>query len=117
MLEVIDVDDPVEVGKDTTYIITVTNQGSDHSRNVRVTCALEAGMEYVSSSGPTTGTLGAEGKVVAFEPLPSLAPKAKASWKVGVRALSEGDVRFKVGMTDDRLERPVEETEATHFYE
>ncbi|MCF6150047.1 MAG: DUF11 domain-containing protein [Candidatus Kuenenia sp.] len=117
LLEVIDVEDPVEVGKNVTYIITVTNQGSEHSKNVRITCTLEPTMGYVSSSGPTAGTLGGEGKVVTFSPLPSLAPKAQASWKVVVNAAEAGDVRFKVDMTDDRLERPVEETEATHFYE
>lgn len=116
LLEVVDVHDPIEIGADETYIVTVTNQGSSHSKNIKVSCTLEDAMEYVSSSGVTGGSLSGDGKVISFAPLPSLAPKAKATWKVVVKAINEGDVRFKVSMQDDRLDRPVEETEATTFY-
>ena len=114
LLEVIDVTDPIEIGDNETYEIAVTNQGSDYSTNIRITCTLEDTMQYVSSSGPTKGTLDA--KTVTFDPLASLAPKAKTTWKVVVKALSAGDVRFKVEMIEDCLKRPVEETEATNFY-
>lgn len=114
LLEVIDVQDPIEVGGNETYEITVTNQGSDYSTNIKITCTLEDTMQYVSSSGPTKGT--SDGKTVIFNPLASLAPKAKTTWKVVVKALSDGDVRFKVEMIEDCLKRPVEETEATNFY-
>ena len=58
-----------------------------------------------------------EGRMVKFFPLSSLAPKAKAAWRVVVRAVSPGDVRFKVVLNVDQLTRPVEETEATNLYE
>jgi hypothetical protein len=74
-------------------------------------------MQYVTSEGPTTGSVSADGMTVTFDPLPTLASKAKAIWKVKVKAMKEGDVRFKVIMTEDCLGRPVEETEATHFYD
>ena len=51
-----------------------------------------------------------------FSPLASLAPKAKAEWRVVVRAADEGDVRFAVEMTSDELTSPVRETEATNLY-
>ncbi|MDR4508097.1 MAG: DUF11 domain-containing protein [Candidatus Brocadiaceae bacterium] len=115
LLEVIDIEDPIPIGENVTYVITVTNQGSEASANVKINCLLEEGMQYVSSSGPTSGT--ADAKAVTFAPLPSLAPKAKATWKVVIKATAKGDVRFKVTMTDDRLDRPVQETEATYLYE
>ncbi|MDR4508098.1 MAG: DUF11 domain-containing protein [Candidatus Brocadiaceae bacterium] len=115
LLEVIDVEDPIAIGANETYVITVTNQGSETSTNIRISCTLEEGMEYISSSGPTSGST--VGKSVNFLPLTNLAPKAEASWKVVVKAIKKGDVRFKVTMIDDRLDRPVEETEATYFYE
>lgn len=114
LLEVIDTLDPTEVGEAETYVITVTNQGSDVSTNIKITCLLEDSMQYVSSSGPTTGVL--DGKTLNFSPLASLAPKAKVSWKVVIKAISSGDARFKVNMIEDCLARPVEETEATNFY-
>jgi hypothetical protein len=76
---------------------------------------LEDTMSYISSSGATNGTL--DGSTVTFAKLPSLAPKAKTSWKVVVKAAKAGDVRFKVSMNSDQLTRDVEETEATNFYE
>ena len=57
------------------------------------------------------------GNTVTFQPLPSLAPKAKATWRVTVKALKAGDVRFTAVMNTDQLTRPVQETEATHLYE
>ena len=70
---------------------------------------------YISSSGATSGTL--QDNKVSFAALRRLAPKAKATWRVVVRAVKPGDVRFKVAMNTDQIERPVEETEATHLYE
>jgi uncharacterized repeat protein (TIGR01451 family) len=115
LLEVGDVDDPVQVNGRTTYVITVTNQGSAASTNIRITCTLEDSERYVSSSGPTAGTL--EGNAVNFASLATLGPRSKATWNVVVTAVKAGDIRFKVTMNTDQLTRPVEETEATHLYE
>lgn len=114
-LEVVDVDDPVKVGTRTTYVIGVTNQGSAAATNIRIACILEDNVQYVSSAGATAGS--AEGRMVNFFPLSSLAPKDKAAWRVVVVAVKPGDVRFKVVMNADQLTRSVEETEATHLYE
>ena len=115
LLEVIDLVDPVEVGSQTTYVITATNQGSKPGTDIRIVCTLEDAQQYVGSSGATTGTL--QGNKIEFTPLQSLAEKAKATWRVVVRAVEPKDVRFKVTMHTGEFERPVEETEATHLYE
>ena len=114
-LEVVDVDDPVKIGARTTYVISVTNQGSAAATNIRIACILEDNVQYVSSAGATAAS--AEERRVNFFPLSSLAPKARAAWRVVVRAVNPGDVRFKVVMNVDQLTRPVEETESTHLYE
>lgn len=115
LLEVIDVEDPIEVGDNETYVITVTNQGSMADTNIRIVATLEANQQHVSNSGATRGTV--RGAQIVFEPLASLAPKAKATWRVVVRNVKAGDVRFKIAMDTDQLTRPVEETEATNVYE
>lgn len=115
LLEVIDVHDPIEIGKTETYVITATNQGTAVGTNIKIECILESNMSYASSEGPTRATV--TGSKITFAPLPKLAPKAKATWKLNVKALSEGDVRFKVIMNTDQTGRPVEETESTHLYE
>ncbi len=114
-LEVVDIVDPVRIGTRTTYVISVTNQGSAAATNVRIACILENNVQYVSSAGATAGSI--EGQIVKFFPLSSLEPKAKAAWRVVVAAVEPGDVRFKVVLNVDQLTRPVEETESTHLYE
>jgi uncharacterized repeat protein (TIGR01451 family) len=114
-LEVVDVEDPVRVGSQTTYIISVTNQGSAAATNIRITCLLENNVQYVSSAGATSGSK--DGQMVKFLPLSSLEPKARAAWRVVVSAVKPGDVRFKAVLNADQLTRPVEESEATHIYE
>jgi len=115
LLEVIDVTDPVAVGDTTVYVVTVTNQGSAVGTNTKVAVELESEQEFVSTGGATQGKH-EDGKIV-FDALPELAPGAKASWQITVRAADAGDVRIKVNMTSDQIGRPVVETEATNFYE
>lgn len=115
LLEVVDVSDPIAVGQNETYVITVTNQGTAADTNIRVTATLEDTMEFVSAAGATNGAL--DGDKVVFEPLQSLAPKAKATWRVVVKALEPADARFMVLMNSSQLGRDVGETEATNFYE
>ncbi len=114
LLEVIDIEDPVLVGEETTYVLTVTNQGSATDTNIRLTCELE-GQQFVSGSGATAGT--ASGNTVTFAPLPSLAPGARAEWRMRVRAMEARSIRLAVTMISDQLTRPVNETEATNQYE
>lgn len=114
LLECVDLVDPVEVGSETTYVITVTNQGSLTGTNIALTVTLEDAAEYVSAAGPTTATV--SGKTIKLAPLAKLAPKERQSWQIKVKALSAKDVRFGVSMTSDQIDRPVQETESTNFY-
>ena len=114
LLEVIDIKDPVSVGDSGTYIITATNQGSAPGTNIVISCTLEDSQSFISASGPTRESV--TGDTITFGPLPSLAPKQKASWKVTVKALKADDVRFRVKMVTDQLRRSVDETEATNQY-
>ncbi|MFO0973920.1 MAG: hypothetical protein U1A27_10850 [Phycisphaerae bacterium] len=114
LLEVIDVEDPIEVGSQVTYEIVVTNQGSSTGTHIVIECTLPEKEEFVSATGPTR--FATSGRTIRFEPLASLAPKARATYKVVVRGLSQGDVRFHTTMTSDQIQTPVEETESTNIY-
>jgi len=115
LLETIDVEDPIEVGANETYVITITNQGSAVGTGIRLVCTLASQQSYVSATGPTEAS--AEQQTVSFSPLASLAPKAKATYRVVVKGVSAGDVRFRVSLTSDQIREPVEETESTNIYE
>jgi uncharacterized repeat protein (TIGR01451 family) len=114
LLQTRDDPDPIEIGQNVTYTVSITNQGSAVDTNIRMNCILENGMEYVSSTGPTKGTL--SGSTISFEPISSLAPKDKAVWNIVIKATAAGDMRFKTTLTSDQMSRPAEKTEPTTFY-
>lgn len=114
LLETIDVNDPIEVGSEEIYTVTVTNQGTADDHNIRIVCTLPPEMEFVSAEGPTRFTV--EDKTVTFEPIPALAPKARAVFRVVTRGTAPADVRFRAVMTSDMLTSPVVNTESTHIY-
>lgn len=114
LLEVVDIEDPIEVGTDVTYEIKVTNQGSAVGTNIVIACELPSQQRLVSADGPTASS--SSGQQVVFAPLPSLAPRAVATYRVRASGIEAGDLRFKVNMTSDQLTEPVTETESTHVY-
>jgi uncharacterized repeat protein (TIGR01451 family) len=118
LLEVVDIEDPIEVGSNETYVITVTNQGSAPDTDIRIAFMLEDTMEFVSGTGASAiqGVAAAGTRNFEFAPLPSLAPGADAVWRVVVKGVAPGDARFTVTMNTDQLGRNVQETEATNFY-
>jgi hypothetical protein len=110
----VDLSDPIEVGSEQIYEITVLNQGSADDTGIRLRCFLEESQRFVSGTGSTP--VQAEDRTITAEPLAVLAPKATASWRIVVNALAAGDVRFSTELTSDQLQRPVQETEATRQY-
>jgi uncharacterized repeat protein (TIGR01451 family) len=115
LLEVVDSPDPIEVGSTTTYTVIVTNQGSAAETNVTVAAAMPEEMELVVAKGPTS--VAQTGRVLRATPVPTLAPGDKAIYTFQVKALRSSDARFAVQMTADQLSSPVNETEATRFYD
>jgi uncharacterized repeat protein (TIGR01451 family) len=114
LLETADLDDPIEVGKEVVYEIKVTNQGSAPGTNLKVVCNLPDSEEFVSSSGPTQARL--QERAVTMDTLSVLAPKALAVWRVTVKALKPDDARFKVLISSDQFQLPIQKDEATHLY-
>lgn len=114
LLEAVDEPDPIEVGGQVTYNITVTNQGSATGTNIVIECTLPNEQDFVTATGPTQAT--AIGKSVRFASLATLSAKATATYRVTVRGNAVGDVRFRVSLKSDQIESPVEETESTHIY-
>lgn len=117
LLEVIDVEDPVEVGQNLTYVITATNQGSEVGTNIVIAVDIQPEAEFVSASSQFGLTASQSGATVTFAPLPRLEPRAKAEYRVIVKGTQAGDTRFTTRMTLDQLQGPpVMETESTKFY-
>lgn len=114
LLEVVDLDDPIEVGAQVTYEIVVTNQGSSDGTNIEVQCTLPPEERFVSATGPSRAR--ADGQLVTFDRVPVLRPKAKLTYHVIVTGIQAGDLRFGVSLKSDQTDTPVTETESTHAY-
>jgi len=114
LMEVVDTIDPVEVGTETTFIVTITNQGSADDDNIKVVLTLPDGLAFVSGTGPSAVT--ANGKTVTMAEVNDLFPQQKAVWQVRVKATAPGDVRTKWSMTSKQFAAPVEETESTNLF-
>ncbi len=112
--EVVDVEDPVEVGGDTAYEIRVLNQGTKVASNIVVTAMLPPDLKPLSTDGPTHGRI--QGNQVVFEPLPRLVPKADTTYTVHARGVEPGDQRVQVQIQSDDLRRPVTKEESTTVY-
>ena len=114
LVEVVDLEDPIEVGKAVTYVITVTNQGNQTGTGIRVVCNVPESQEFVFGSGTTA--VQAQGRTVTMSTLPSLDGKAVATWRVMTKALRADDSRFKVEFTTDQFEKPIRREESTRLY-
>jgi uncharacterized repeat protein (TIGR01451 family) len=106
--------DPVEVGGETTYEITVANQGSKASSNLQLSIFLPAELKPLAAEGPTRFTI-ESGKVV-FEALPRLDPKSVAAFRVRAQGIRAGDLRVRCQLMTDEMQRPVVKEESTRVY-
>lgn len=114
MFEVTDVEDPIEVGRETTYEIRVVNQGSKAATNVQVAASIPPGMKVVSANGETRHVVESGG--VLFEPLAQLAPKAESIYRVQVQGVRPGDQRVTVEVNTDDMSQPVRKEESTRVF-
>ncbi|MHC4940778.1 MAG: hypothetical protein ACYTHK_17695 [Planctomycetota bacterium] len=114
-IEVKDEVDPLQTGSQAVYVVTVRNQGTAAATNIKLVCKLEEGMGFVEAGGSSKGNA-ADGQVI-FEVVPELAAKATLSWRIVVTGEKAGDARFGVEVTADQLDRPVEASESTRFFE
>ncbi len=114
-IEVVDLQDPIEVGSETTYEIRIENQGTKAATHVEVAAVLPPGLSFVAAEGPTDYQQG-PGRVL-FNPLEMLAPKADTTFRINVQGVRSGDQRFRVQILTAELgQRPISEEENTTVY-
>jgi len=111
--DVLDLDDPVEVGKEAVYEVRVVNQGTGACSNVQLVAAMAEGSTFTGSSGPTQ--VKAQGQTLVFDPIPNLGVKGEAVYRVKIRGATAGDIRFRVQLTCDQVRNPVVKEESTRF--
>jgi uncharacterized repeat protein (TIGR01451 family) len=116
LMELADLDDPVEVGAKTSYEIRVTNTGTKTETNLQLVCTVPDQMECIAARGPGGCAVKVEGKQVVFGPLLKLAPRVDAIYRVSVHCLKTGDCRFRAQVNADGLMNPLLREESTRVY-
>jgi uncharacterized repeat protein (TIGR01451 family) len=111
---VTDAADPIEVGSDTVYVISLANSGSSAATNIRLTVSLPAELKPIGGDGPTKVVI--QGAQVAIDPLARLAPGEQAEYKLKVQGLGEGPQRIQVQLLTDETPVPVTKEEITRVY-
>ena len=114
-IEAYDAYDPVEVWGEADYVIHITNQGTGPATEVKITGSFPREMEFVSGEGPTS----VEGQKSGFscQPLDSLPPGRKATYRIVLRAVAPKDARFECTLTAKELTEPIVEQESTRIVE
>lgn len=116
LMELVDVQDPIEVGKELSYEIRLTNTGTKTESNLQVTCTIPDKMEFRGAKCSVPIPFKAENGKVVFESIPKLAPRADVIYRVNVLCRTPGDLRFQAQVTADGLESPVTREESTRVF-
>jgi hypothetical protein len=114
VLEVLDLDDPVEIGRETAYEVRVRNEGSKQAQNVGLSFELPNGMKLINVKGPTKHI--AESGLVVFKALPALEPGKTAIFQIHIQGADEGNHRVRARLTSDSIQEPLTVEELTRFY-
>lgn len=114
VVEVLDLDDPIEVGAETAYEVRVRNEGTKAATNVAISCQVPSGVAALSARGPTAHQ--GEASMLTFAPIDELEPGKTALYRVVVRGTVAGKHRFRVRLTSDSIDEPLVHEELTHYY-
>ncbi len=117
LVELRDVEDPIEAGGDTGYEVIVTNTGSKTETDIKLVAIVPDNMQFKSAqTAQGVARFREEGKTIVFEPIAELAPRADAIFRINVKALEAGTAYFEVQLSSTNLPKPVVKTEATRIY-
>jgi len=113
-LEIVDLDDPVEVGADNAYEIRVKNRGSIAAGNVGVAFELPKGVKFVSAKGPSDHVV--EKGIVFFRSVQNLKPDQEVTYQIQVQGSTAGNHRFRARLASDSIQEPLIFEELTKYY-
>jgi hypothetical protein len=112
--EVTSAEGVVEVGKDAVYEVRVINQGTGVCTGVQLVADLADGTVAAGASGPSTAR--GAGQQVVFDALPQLGVRQEVIYRIRVRGMQPGDMRFRVRLTCNEIKSPTVKEENTRFF-
>ncbi len=113
-MQITDTFDPVVVGGQTTYQVTLKNQGEIALHNLKLVVNLPANVTYISAGGPMTYSV--SGNQVTFNGSSTINVGQTMQFTVGVRAVTAGAAVCTATITFDEFALPVSSEEGTTIY-
>jgi uncharacterized repeat protein (TIGR01451 family) len=114
VMEVADLDDPVEVGTQTAYEIRIRNDGSKAAQHLKVACELPPGVELIDTAGPTE--LASEKGTLQFKSINELPAGTTVKYLIRVNGRVAGNLRMRAKLTSSAGSEPLVVEEMTKFY-
>jgi uncharacterized repeat protein (TIGR01451 family) len=114
MVEMVDLDDPIEVNGETAYEVRITNTGSKAESDIKLVATIPDKMEFKNAQSQVP--YHPQGRTIVFDAIDKLAPRADAIIRINVKALEPGTAYFKIQVTSANILEPILKTEATRIY-
>jgi len=107
-----DTEDPIEIGKQTIYVIEIRNEGTSPCTNIVMKSKLNEELEFISAK-PSSKV---EGNMVIFDTVPILLPREKLRYTVVCRALQQGSAKHAAILKYDQFDQEIISEEGTTIY-
>ncbi len=107
--------DPIEVGAETSYRITLTNSGSSAATNVQLLVSLPPELKPLGGDGPTRITV--DGERLVVDPLARIGPGEEAVYRIKVQGAAAGHQRIQVQLATAETPVAVTREEITRVYD
>ena len=94
---VTDLSNPIVVGSGVTYVIRVSNHGTEPHKDVVVRAAIPPGTMFnrLESEGPAGTTFDVDNSSVAFSPLAELRPQKTVEYRIRLLSEQAGQIRLR----------------------
>jgi len=107
--------DPIEVGAETNYRITLTNSGSSAATNVQLAVSLPPELKPLGGDGPTR--IAVDGDRLVIDSLARIGPGEEAVYRIKVQGGAAGHQRIQVQLITAETPVPVTREEVTRVYD
>lgn len=117
VFDIVDLNDPIEVGTETVYEIRVSNNGTRPATGVEVVAGFpERGeLKPVSADGHSRGEV--RGQQVSFEPVGRINPGEEVTFRVHAQGMAKGDHVIAVQIRSAEFPQAVTREESTRVYD
>ena len=116
LVTVKETEDPIALGKGTTYLIELHNDRAVSDRNIDLFCKLPRGLKFerfVSVSARLAVQVSSDGREIQIEPIAEMRPGARRLFRIEVTSTASGNLPLEVIVRSQRTKEPLRMIEET----